>query len=729
MADKNIGNFLLELGAEELPAGQISNISNHIKTELLKALDSAEISYKEVKQSSTPRRLFWSINDLSLEVEDKEVEIKGPPEKIAKAEDGSFTQAALGFAKKNNLEESALEFKDGYLYAKQTIKGQSAESVLETALPVILSNTPGVRFMRWADGEVKFARPMQWILALIVSAKGKKVLNFNVEGLKAGSISYGHRFLGPEAFEVTSYDQYYSQLEKQGVFLDQEARKKKIIEESKKLAASVKGEVIFSDDLLDEVILITENPSPILCEFDTAFLKVPDCVLQTVMINHQRYLPIQINGKLSQYFIAVSNNPLPAARENIKSGNEKVIVPRFKDAEFFVEEDMKKTLKQRTLELSRLNSIKGTMEAKVKRLEKITAKLVADLKPSYNDKNPAKLKEDKLDADTVKEATLLCKADLGTNLVFEFTELQGEIGGIYAEKEGYSKAVVTAISEHYKPRFAGDEPAKTIAGKLIAIADKLDNIVTSFALGKIPSGSADPFALRRQANGLLETVLHGHMILNLEDLVTYVVKIQEEEFGSGEMITKMKGRGEKRQEIQVPELEWDSCANKVIEFLEQRLEFVFSISHKDANIVKAILAKPHPFQELNKRHMMYHTVLDLKQEKNFADFVAAVTRISNIAKTETPVLSPDSINDKLFEGNYEKELLELVKPLDVNGSQNSSYEPILSSKDILKTVEPINKFFDNVLVNAEDEEIKKNRKALVAYADTVFKEIGDFSLL
>lgn len=729
--NKLTGNLLLELGAEELPAGQISNISNHIKNEILKTLDDAEIEYGAVKSFLSPRRLFWSIDSLNLNPKDKEIEIKGPPEKIAKGENESFTQAALGFAKKNNLSEKDLQFKDGYLYAKKRIKAQSPESVLEKNLAKILSNTPGIRFMRWADGNVKFARPIQWLAAVISSKSGNKTLNIEIEKIKSSNKSYGHRFLAPEAFEIKSLDQYISQLKKQGVYIEEEKRKEKIIVESNKLAETINGKAVFNDELLDEVVLITENPSPILCEFNKGFLKIPDCVLKTVMIHHQRYIPVEKAGRLSNYFIAVSNNPLKQAASNIKSGNEKVIVPRFKDAEFFVQEDTKIKLKDRVEKLSKLNFLKGTMLAKANRLEKISEHLANKLKPNYNDENPAKLPKDKLDDKTIKEikeAALLAKADLSTNLVFEFTELQGEIGSIYADKEGYSKLISTAIAEHYRPRFAGDHDAKSIAGKIIAIADKLDNLVCAFALGKIPSSSADPFALRRQANGLLETVIHGHLILNLESLINFVIELQREEFGSGNMITKIKGRGDKRQEIKVPELEWEGCAEKVIEFLEQRLEFAFSICHKDPEIVKAILARPQPLREINKRHMMYHTIYELKQEEKFSDFMGAVTRISNIAKNEN-FSDLGEIDYKLLEIDYEKNLFEVIKPLDTNGSQDISYKPVLDAAQILRTIKPINDFFDNVLVNTKDEKIKKNRKALVAYADKVFKEIGDFSVL
>ena len=728
---KNIGNFIFELGAEELPAGQILNISNHIKEKISAALNEAEIKFNSINTEFTPRRLLFVIDELQLDAIDKEVEIKGPPEKIAKAEDGSLAQAAQGFLKKNNLTEDEIYWQDGYLYAKQTIKGQTAKLVLEAAIPEIIASTPGVRFMRWRDGDLKFARPLQWIIAMLEDGSNQELLDFEIEGLKPSNTTRGHRFLGSDSIAIKNIEDYFSKLEENGVYVRSEARKEKIVKDSEALAESLGGKIICSDDLLDEVILITENPSPILCEFDEAFLQVPGCVLTTVMVNHQRYIPVEKDGKLLPKFIAISNNPLEKARGNIKEGNEKVIVPRFKDAEFFVQEDSKTSLEDRVAKLERLNSLKGTMAQKAKRMQKIAERLVDELAPNFAT-NPAKSAEDKLDesikADVLK-AALLAKTDLSTNLVFEFTELQGEIGGIYAARQNHSSVVADAISDHYKPRFAGDEAPGSIGSKIIAIADKLDNIVTAFALGKIPSGSADPFALRRQANGMLEIIIHSHLIIDLAGLIDFIAEIQEAEFGQGEIVTKMKGRGEKRQEVKVPELNWEGTADKVKDFISSRLGFVFEICHKDTEVNSAVLSPAGALKELNKRHMMIHLLYSLKSDAGYASLVEAVTRVLNISKDEVETADAKAIDEKLFEDNSEKELLEVVKPLDVNGDQNFAYEPILNPQDILKATPVINKFFDSVLVNAEDEKIKKNRRALVAYVGRVFREIGDFSML
>ncbi len=733
MTVSNIGTLLFEIGAEELPASQIRSISQQIQTALEKILTDAEISFAEFNALYSPRRIFIEIKDIDLEVKDKTLEIKGPPEKIAMA-NGAFTQAALGFAKKNNLEEKDLFIKDGYLNAKQTVKGRSAIGLFETEFPNIIASTQGTRFMRSRDGDMKFARPIQWILAFIAKASGEKILlNFEVEATKASKESFGHRFLNPEKFEFNSKEEYISKLAERGVFINSEDRKKKILDEAQKLAQSLGGELVVDESLIEEVVMITENPTPVLCDFNTEFLKIPDCVLKTVMIKHQRYLPIEKDFKLLPYFIAVSNNPLEQARKNIKSGNEKVIVPRFKDAEFFVKEDMKTSLQDRVAKLEKLNFLKGTMLQKAKRLEKISKYLIEELKPNYAGNPAKKIPNESLDAANEKnilQAALLAKADLSTSLVFEFTELQGEIGGIYALKQGLDKQVADAISDHYKPRFADDAEPESIGAKILSMADKLDTIVCAFALGKIPSGSADPFALRRQANGLLQVALHSHLILNIDALVDFVVKLQEAEFGQGEIVTKLKGRGEDRVEVKVPELKWEGTADEVKEFLVQRIAFVFEACHRHSEINKAVLAKAHPLSELNKRHMMVHLMYGLQEKAEFKTLAEAVTRIINISKNYPDKLAAKSkIKAELFETDYEKDLFESVTAIDIGDKQNLAYEPILKPEEVIKLVKPINAFFDNVLVNAEDEKVKANRQALVAYASKVFEDIADFTLI
>jgi glycyl-tRNA synthetase beta chain len=719
MVDANTADFLFELGAEELPSGQIKNIADYFSSKLKEYLEFYEITFGDLEQFYTPRRIVISIKNIRTQVPDRKETIKGPPEKIAKAQDGGLTQAGLGFLKKNNATEDKSYFENGYLCIDKIVLGSNTKDTLEYILPLIIKNTPGVRFMRWANSDVKFARPPQWICSIL----GNEIINFQLEDIKSSNKSYGHRFLGPEEFEVKDFKQCVKQLEKQGVILDQEKRKEKIVSESNAMAQSIGAEVIFDDDLLDEISLITESPSPILCDFDPRYLEIPECVLTTVMIQHQRYLPLKKNGKLTEQFIAISNNPLEKARQNIKEGNEKVIVPRFKDAEFFVEEDNKISLDERVEKLERLNFLKGTMLQKAKRLEKITEYITKEIAKTL-DGNPTI--EDKVELEDIKRASLLAKADLSTNLVFEFTELQGEIGGIYAKRQGLSENIQNFIAEHYMPRFANDKHPSTLGGKIISIADKIDNIICSFALGKIPSGSADPFALRRQANGLLEIIVESRLILDLEALIQFICKLQEEEFGNGEVITKIKGRGENRKEVKSNELNWKETDKQVISFLESRLEFVFEQRHKHKSINKSVLSLESALKELNKRHVTIHFLASISNQAEFEALVEGVNRIINICKGKE---FSDEIKPELFESDYEKEFYEISKKLNSVGDQNLNYDTVYNSELLFSAATTINKFFDNVLVNSEEEKIRANRQALVAYANKTFKNLADFSLI
>lgn len=720
----SIGSFLFEIGAEELPAGQILAISNHIKTKLEEVFEENLGRVPVSTVYTSPRRLFWEFKDIELEAKSQTHLLKGPAANIAKDSFGNWTPAALGFAKKNKINIPDLYVEDGYLLAKQTIQARKIQDLLEEQIPQIIASTPGTRFMRWANSSTKFARPIQWIAAFIVSNKQVQILDFQIENIKAGKLSQGHRFLDPSAFEFASAEEYRNELKKRSVIIDPEERKQHIIKESEELAKSINGQIIVEPKLLDELISIAENPSPILCQFDSKFLAVPDCVLQMVMLHHQRYIPIVSNGKLMPYFIAVSNNPLPQAIANIKSGNEKVIIPRFKDAEFFVQEDSRISLAERVLRLEKMNFLKGTFLQKTKRLEKIVARLIKELEPNYQG-NPAAHAGDDLSRDSeIIKATTLSKADLTTNLVFEFTELQGQIGAVYAKQEGLSDLITSVIEDQYKPRFASDELPRTIGSKLLALADKLDNLVCAFALGNAPTGSADPFALRRQANGLLEIALHSHLIINLDALVDFVIKLQISDFGEGQIVTKIKGRGDKRQEVQVPELNWQDCPGLVKDFLSQRLLFVFETFHKNFEINKAVLAPANPLLEPNKHHMLVHSLNSLKNSASWTDFILATKRVFSFGQR-----SQIQLDSALFVTEEEVALYAAFGVVAKLKSQNLNYEPLLLDEDLLSLIKPINNFFDKVLINVEDSKLKNNRIALVTYAADSLMQIADFSTL
>jgi len=716
-------NFMLEIGVEELPAKLLAPITNHIKDSILNLLAESGIEHGDTNIAYTPRRLFIEIASLSAGSSDTELEIKGPPANIA-LKDGKPTQAALGFAAKNNTDSSKLFERDGYVYAKVLQRGVSSSELLETNLARIIAEVPGERFMRWADGSLKFSRPVLWIVALL----GSDLLKINLEGLESSNISYGHRFLAPEAFKVKDAKQYISELAKRGIVLEASERKDLVRAKCAEIAKSLQAEIPIAEDLLDEIVNLVENPEPILCDFDPKFLEIPAQVLITVMAKHQRYFPVLRDGILMPYFVAVSNNPLKQARANIKAGNEKVIIPRFKDAEFFVQEDAKTTLQERLSKLEKINFQAGNMLQKSKRIEKIAAYLLEELKANYagnptktNDENLAEAKQ----ITAIKQAALLAKADLTTHLVFEFTELQGEIGGVYAAKQELGEIVAAAIGEHYKPRFAGDELPSNIGAKLISIADRLDTLVCFFAAGKTPKGSTDPFALRRQANGLLEIVLHSHLIINLNSLIDYAANLAEAEFGAGKTITKSRGSGENKKTTEQPEFDWNYARSELKEFLRQRLPSIFEIFHKDTVINKAILEAVDPLSDLNSRHMMTHLMYKLRDSSAYPSLVEAITRVMNIADRNAGT----EVKQDKFSTHYESVLYQELANLDKMLSKPTLYDELFAAEELVKLAAPIKNFFDNVLVNDPDPEIKTNRHALVNYGASLFGRICAWGLL
>ncbi len=716
-------NFILEIGVEELPAKLLAPISNHIKEALVTLIKDSGLSFKDVITAYTPRRLFFEITDLAAASSDTELEIKGPPANIA-LKDGKPTQAALGFATKNNADAATLYERDGYVYAKVLQRGVSTAELLTTNIARIIAEVPGERFMRTADGTLKFSRPVLWIVALL----GSDLLKFSLEGLEASDISYGHRFLAPEAFKVKDSKQYRAELAKRSVILEASERKDLVRAKCAAIAKSLDAEIPIEEELLDEIVNLVEMPEPILCDFDKKFLEIPAQVLITVMAKHQRYFPLLKNGELMPYFVAVSNNPLSQARANIKSGNEKVITPRFKDAEFFVKEDAKLTLAQRSTKLEKINFQAGNMLQKSQRMVKITEYIINELKDVYANNPTISAGENLLDSKQVAailEAALLAKSDLTTHLVFEFTELQGEIGGVYARKQGLSDITSNAIGEHYKPRFAGDELPATIGAKIISIADRLDTLVCFFAAGKVPKGSADPFALRRQANGLLEIVLHCHLILNLDKLIDFAVSLAETEFGEGRTFTKSRGSGDNKKTTETKEFDWAFARIELKEFLRQRLPYIFEIFHKDTVINKAIIEAGDPLVDLNRRHMMTHLMYKLKGHSDFFKVVEAISRIVNIGDRSIGT----KVNESKFVTEQEKAAYSCFKHLDSLLKNPTLYEEPFGAEELVAAVDPVNKFFEAVHVNDPDMELKINRHALVNYGASLFEQVCAFKLL
>lgn len=720
-------HFLLEIGVEEIPSSLIEGIADFIEAEIKKVLHVNKLSFKESIKLNSPRRLFFEIKELDSISADEKLILRGPPEKIALEEkDGEtqFTQAALGFAKKNSLTEKDLKIEDGYVYASTIKKGKTSKEILEIEIPEIIKKTPGKRFMRWADTDIKFSRPIEWINASLISAESleKELVEISFEDIKSSDLSFGHRIYGKQSFQVSDRKDYLAKLAEESIILDPQERKNYIRKASTQLAETVKGVPLIDADLLDEICGLVESPKAILCEFNKNYLEVPGLVLSTVMKVHQRYIPIaseENHEKLLPYFIVISNNPETNALENIKKGNEKVIIPRFEDAMFFLQEDNKIKLDDRLIRLEKINFQVGNMKEKALRLEKLTELLINELKSKEQ-----KFLIDQSFEDNCKQAAKLAKCDLDTQLVFEFTELQGEIGAIYAARQSYPYDVVKAISEHYRPRFANDEEPESLAGKLIAIVDKLDNLIANFAIGKIPKGSADPFALRRQANGLLGIIVHSQLNIDLENLIKTIIHSNPIYIETNNIIA------DKTKEKKFKKLSTEDLCETSIKFLEQRLDFVFAIYHSKSHINKAVIETNSPLKKLQFMHNSIHLLSAFEENSDYANFTQAAARLASMTTSFKDFSKEDlSINDSSLKDESEIELKKLTDKLSKILVNDYKLELSFNEKDLVSAIAPINKFFDKVLVNDEDTAIKKNRQNLVYNLNELFANIADFRQL
>ena len=499
--------LLFEIGTEEIPAGFLSKAVGDMEDIIRKSLTEKRIPFAGIKCMATPRRLVLYIAEVAPKQEDQTIEKMGPAKKAAFDENGNPTKAALGFAKGQGLEIADLETivteKGEYLGARKTIAGQPTAALLPEILTNFLMAIPFRKSMRWANYDLRFARPIHWLLALYDG----NVVPLKIEDIASGNTSCGHRFMSPEPFAVSGFDDYLNKSRQNYVIADPAERKKLILEEAQKAAAEVGGKIFYTEDLLDTVSFIVEYPVIVRGSFDEDYLKIPKEVLTTTMISHQKYFPvINDEGKLLPYFIAVSNTK---ARDLavVARGNERVLRARLADASFFFEEDRKVPLENRVESLKKVvfHTLLGTSHQKVLRFRKLAVKIAQKVKPAVK-KN-------------VDRAALLAKADLESLMVGEFSELQGIMGREYALLAGENPVIAGAIYEHYLPIVAGGDLPQTDEGAIVGIADKIDTIVGFFGVGLPPTGTADPYALRRQSLGIINIILDKRYPLTLDFLI------------------------------------------------------------------------------------------------------------------------------------------------------------------------------------------------------------------
>ena len=679
--------LLLEIGVEELPSRFGQTTLDQIENNLSKLLKEERINFDNIEKYATPRRLTFVIKNLADKATDLEEEVKGPAKKIAVDADGNFTKPALGFMKSKGLDTENVYFKQlgnaEYLFGTIKQEGKHTSEVLKTIVPEAIKNVTFPKAMRWGGKNMRFARPIRWMVALL----NNEVLDIDLEGIKSSNITRGHRFLGEKEFEVNSVEEYFEKLDKNFVILDQHKRKEMIREQAVEVAKSLGGEVELDEDLLEEITFLVEYPTAFYGEFDEEYVKLPKEVVTTPMKEHQRYFPVSKDGKLLPNFIAVRNGDSNRI-DLVKAGNEKVLRARLADALFFYHEDTKKPLESFVDKLQTVvfQAKLGTVYDKTLRIEKLSQVILNEL-------NMTESKENTL------RAAKLCKADLVTNMVFEFTELQGIMGRDYAQVSGENEEVCQGIFEHYLPRFAGDILPETNTGIALSIADKLDSIAGFFAIGIKPSGSQDPYALRRQALGILSILLDRKLSVNLNNLINAALdNYSNLEFNKEEV------------------------ASQIVEFFVERVKNLFKDLGIRYDVIDAVLN--NNLDDISDIHTRALELNRWLQKDELVEMLTAFNRVATLAeKATTDIVKEDLLKEdaeiKLYNGF--KEIKSNVESLLLDKKYNEAL-------DAFATLRPlVDNLFDNVMVMDKDEAIKENRLGLLKQIYSTMLTICDLS--
>ena len=680
--------LLLEIGTEEIPSVYLNPAIGKIEELTKKLFAENRVSHGQIKVFGSPRRLILFVENLSDRQESITSKVIGPPKRVSFNEKGLPTQAAVGFAKNQGIRVEDLNVekteKGEYLCAVKEEKGEATKKILPDILPKLIFSIPFPKHMRWGDGNVKFVRPVHWILCLY----NGDVVKFEFDSVKSGNKSFGHRFLSPKTFTVKDFASYGKKTKENYIIFNQEDRRETILKEANKLAKKAGGSLYEDANLLEAVTHLVEYPCPILGEFGKEYLELPKEVLISVMKKHQRYFSIvNSNGSLLPNFIAISNNKVknPAV---MKAGYERVLKARFSDARFFYEEDKKKPLKEY---MEKLKSVVfqeklGTYYEKVERIVKLACYLADKIAP---------------DSKEISErGAFLCKADLVTQMVYEFPDLQGIMGREYARLSGEKQEVADAIYEHYLPRFAGDKLPDSRAGDIVSIADKIDTIIGCFGVGLIPTGSEDPYALRRQTLAIANIILGKSYQISVSDLIDRAMDI------AGQKIER--GRGEVK--------------NEVIDFFKSRLKNQLVSDGFSYDVVDAVFSAR--FNDILDAVNKVKALSELKTLEYFSPLAIAFKRAANIIK-ENKYGSPDPA---LLKEDAEKELY------DSFNSIKSDVEKLVEEKmylDAMKKIAEIrgsvDKFFDKVMVMVEDKSLRENRLNLLSNISKLYGGLADFT--
>ncbi|URN94310.1 MAG: glycine--tRNA ligase subunit beta [Candidatus Pristimantibacillus lignocellulolyticus] len=688
-------DLLLEIGLEEVPARFVRGAMEQLQQKFEKWLNDHRISFTAINSYATPRRLALIVTDVADKQSDIEEEAKGPARKIAKDEAGNWSKAALGFARSQGVEPEALYFQElagvEYVYAKKSSIGVETSSLLSQGFVDVITSMSFPKNMRWGSHEMRFVRPIRWMIALF----GNDVVNFELAGVATGRISRGHRFLGEET-TIDNASDYVAKLRQQSVIVDVEERQQLIVKQIDTLASEKNWKIAIKEDLLEEVLFLVEYPSTLFGTYEESFLHIPQEVLITSMREHQRYFPVLDQaGKLLPFFVTVRNGDAHSI-DVVAKGNEKVLRARLSDAKFFYEEDHKLTIEAA---LSKLENIVyheelGSVGDKVRRTV-TTANLIAE-----------QLQVEKSTQTKVDRAAAICKFDLVSQMVYEFPELQGIMGEDYATRLGEDTEVAKAINEHYQPRFSGDAVPSHMVGAIVSLADKIDTIVGCFSIGIVPTGSQDPYALRRQATGIVQILLAHDLQLSLKQLFELSLSVHEK-------------RGMKRA---IEEISKD-----LQDFFGLRVKNWLSEQGAKYDVIDAVMVAGFSDLLLTKeRAKVLMTQLEDTSKANFKTNVEAFNRVCNLAsKAETK-----QVDESLFQESSEQALYTTWNNVHPQFVASISTRNVEAAYDLLASLrEAIVAYFDSVMVMAEDEAVKRNRLATLALIADDIHQIADLSKL
>ena len=679
-------DLLFEIGAEEIPAGFMPNILGQLKQLAETKLNDAHLPFESIETYGTPRRLALivkGLGDASAEISERH---KGPSASIAYDADGNATKAAIGFARGKGLDVADLVVEDGYIYAETKTAGVPAKDIVTEMLPQLITGLNFPKSMHWGNLDAKFVRPVRWLVALL----DEEVIPVEFATVQSGNVSRGHRFLGADEITIKNAASYVETLKENFVMVDQDARRELISKQLHDMAASKNASIVWDDDLLEEINYLVEWPTALCGGFEESYLALPDAAIITPMKDHQRYFPlVGQDGKLLPMFLTVRNGS-DHSIEVVQAGNERVLRARLDDAKFFFNEDRKKPLIDRQDGLTKIvfQEGLGNLADKTERLLKLGRVFGEE----------CGLHEDA--AVVLERATELAKTDLTTGMVTEFTELQGVMGKEYALLDGESPEVAEAIFEQYLPRFAGDVLPQTEAGKVLSIIDKVDNIVATFSRGLIPTGSQDPYALRRQTIGILNILLGSEWNISLRPIFKASMEL-------------LNVAADKQEEL----------LNQVEEFFTLRLKNIFLDREVPHHVIDLLLSN----NELSVADAegLVNALLANRIDEN-VELVQAYTRMYNLVKD----VEYTGVNSDLLKEDAEKALFEAASKASeasLAAWEAGDYAAVVAVPATL--VPTINQFFEDVMVMDKDEAIKANRLQLLRLTYSVMAIIGDISAL